>query len=107
MCAMRSPWMPGLALISVVNHFGCASPQSAPECTQTEIDCKGDKCGGWVIVEFDISLAGAVQNPQIVDFCPPGRFDSAVVLNAVSKWRYNPPAAPKHMRTKLTFKPPP
>ena len=53
-----------------------------------------------MIVEFDISLA-VVQNPRFVESCPPGRFDTPEVLEAVSKWKYDPPSAPKRVRSKL------
>jgi protein TonB len=44
---------------------------------------------GWVIVEFTISAAGTVKDPQVVDASPRSVFDRAA-LRAVRKWKYNP-----------------
>jgi len=44
---------------------------------------------GFVIVEFDVSEAGAVVNPRVLGAQPPGIFDRAA-LQAISRWKYKP-----------------
>lgn len=55
---------------------------------------------GWVKVRYDISAAGLVENPAVVESDPAGLFDAAA-LAAVAQWRYRPAivdGAPKRMR---------
>jgi protein TonB len=44
---------------------------------------------GWVIVEFNITRAGAVSDARVVAAKPARIFDSNT-LKAVARWRYNP-----------------
>lgn len=44
---------------------------------------------GWVRVQFDIGVTGAVRNVTAVESEPAGAFDKAAV-EAVARWRYNP-----------------
>ena len=44
---------------------------------------------GWVLIEFDITPAGAVMNPRVIDAEPSGVFDRAA-LRAIQKWKYKP-----------------
>jgi protein TonB len=44
---------------------------------------------GWVVVEFTISAAGTVMDPQVIASDPPSVFDGAA-LQAVRKWKYKP-----------------
>lgn len=44
---------------------------------------------GWVLVRFDVSAAGAVENARVVDAAPRGVFEGAA-LRAIGRWRYRP-----------------
>lgn len=44
---------------------------------------------GWVLVEFEITEYGTVENPVILDADPPNIFNRAA-LKAVIKWKYKP-----------------
>jgi protein TonB len=44
---------------------------------------------GWVLIEFDISPAGQVLNPRVIDADPAGIFDRAA-LRAIERWKYKP-----------------
>ena len=44
---------------------------------------------GWVVVEFDISKIGSVENPRVVAANPPRVFNQSAV-QAVRKYKYNP-----------------
>ncbi len=44
---------------------------------------------GWVLIEFDITPAGAVVNPVVVDADPANVFNSAA-LRAIRRWKYKP-----------------
>jgi TonB family protein len=47
------------------------------------------KVEGYVRVEYDITVDGAVANPRVVESVPPGIFDEAA-LAAVRSWRFHP-----------------
>lgn len=63
---------------------------------------------GWVEVEFDITPAGTVANPRVVDAQPPNIFNSAAI-NAILKWKYKPkirdgvPVVTRGVRVRLKF----
>ena len=57
-------------------------PQYPPRAKERGIE-------GWVVVEFTISAAGTVKDPQVVDAYPSSVFNRSV-LRAVRKWKYNP-----------------
>lgn len=44
---------------------------------------------GWVLVQFDVSPAGAVTNATAVDAQPRGMFEKNA-LRAIGRWRYRP-----------------
>jgi protein TonB len=44
---------------------------------------------GWVVVRFDISAAGGIKNPSVVDAHPGTIFNNAALI-AIRKWKYNP-----------------
>ncbi len=44
---------------------------------------------GWVLVQFDVTPAGTVENVQAVDAMPRGVFERNA-LRAVERWRYRP-----------------
>jgi protein TonB len=44
---------------------------------------------GWVIVQFNITAAGTVKDPVVVDAEPKGIFDDAAI-KAILRWRFNP-----------------
>ncbi len=44
---------------------------------------------GWVLVRFDVSASGAVENARVVDAAPRGVFEGAA-LRAIARWRYRP-----------------
>ena len=66
------------------------------------------KTGGWVLVEFDITLAGSVQNAVVVD-SEPGRIFDRSALKAIQKWKYRPkivngePVFQYGMQQKITY----
>jgi len=45
---------------------------------------------GFVLVAFDLTAAGEIRNPRVVDSWPGEEFDRAA-LSSVDKWRYEPP----------------
>lgn len=63
---------------------------------------------GYVDVEFTISPAGTVQDPQVIGAQPPQVFDRAA-LAAIARWRYNPkiengvPVARAGVQVRLRF----
>ncbi|WP_081231811.1 TonB family protein [Pseudoalteromonas luteoviolacea] len=50
---------------------------------------------GWVWLEFDVGITGAVKNIKVIDSYPKNIFTSALV-NAVSIWRYQPNSEKKN-----------
>jgi TonB family protein len=44
---------------------------------------------GWVLIEFDVSEAGAVENARVIEATPRGVFDANAV-RAIERWRYRP-----------------
>ena len=44
---------------------------------------------GHVVVRYDVTAAGTVANPRIVESEPAGTFDAAA-LTALSRWRFRP-----------------
>lgn len=84
----------GLALEGIGGNVGTAAadsdivplvrvePQYPPRAMERGIE-------GWVVVEFTISAAGTVKDPQVVDAYPSSVFNRSV-LRAVRKWKYNP-----------------
>ncbi len=44
---------------------------------------------GWVLIEFNITLFGAVVDPIVIDSDPARVFDSAA-LRAIQRWKYKP-----------------
>lgn len=54
-------------------------------------DAKEAGIEGYVVVRYDVDTEGRVTNPRVVDAVPPGVFDEAA-LQAVSRWRFRPPA---------------
>ncbi len=44
---------------------------------------------GWVLIEFDVSEAGAVENARVIEATPSGVFE-AYALRAIQRWRYRP-----------------
>ncbi len=44
---------------------------------------------GWVLVEFDISPDGTVQNAEVIESTPARVFDQSA-LSAVQRWKYEP-----------------
>ena len=63
---------------------------------------------GWVVVEFDITPAGTVENPRVIDALPQGTFDRAA-LKAIRKWKFKPqivngnPVAQFNKEYQITF----
>jgi TonB family protein len=62
---------------------------------------------GFVVVKFDISDNGRVNNVEVVESSPPGVFDDAA-LTAVRKWQYEPRkengvAVPSQAKARLVF----
>jgi protein TonB len=63
---------------------------------------------GWVLVQFDVSAAGAVVDPRVVDASPRGMFDKNA-LRAIERWRYRPAVVDgqaverRGLRVKLRF----
>ena len=63
---------------------------------------------GWVIVEFDITPAGTVENPRVIDALPQGTFDRAA-MKAIKKWKFKPkivngqPVAQYNKEYQITF----
>jgi protein TonB len=64
---------------------------------------------GWVLVQFTITPAGAVEDATVIDSQPAKTFDAAV-LKAVARWKYNPkveegvPVERRGIRVLLSFK---
>ena len=56
-------------------------PQYPPQARQRRIE-------GWVEIEFTISPAGMVENPEVIDAQPRTVFEQAA-LRAIRRWRYN------------------
>jgi TonB family protein len=50
---------------------------------------KSRATSGFVVVKFDISDSGRVNNVEVVESSPPGEFDDAA-MTAVRKWQYEP-----------------
>lgn len=50
------------------------------------MNARGD---GFVLVQFDISPAGTVENARAIDSAPRGMFEKSA-LNAIVRWRYRP-----------------
>lgn len=46
---------------------------------------------GYVVVRYDVDAEGRVRNARVVDAVPPGVFEESA-LQAVSRWRFRPPA---------------
>ncbi len=44
---------------------------------------------GYVVVRYDVTAAGAVANPRVVESVPAGTFDAAA-LASLSRWRFRP-----------------
>ena len=63
---------------------------------------------GYVLLEFTVNSAGAVENPVVVEADPPGIFDRAAVQAAL-KFKYKPkvvngePIAVAGVRNRITF----
>jgi len=63
---------------------------------------------GWVVVEFDITPAGTVENPRVIDALPAKTFDRAA-LKAIRKWKFKPqivngqPVAQFNKEYQITF----
>ena len=47
------------------------------------------KVEGYVRVEYDVTVDGAVENARVVEAVPPGIFDEAA-LAAVRSWKFHP-----------------
>ncbi|HUU04175.1 MAG TPA: TonB family protein [Myxococcota bacterium] len=64
---------------------------------------------GWVWLQFNITITGAVEKARVIDSQPPKIFDSAA-LRAIRKWKYKPkivdgaPVETRGVQVKLTFK---
>lgn len=43
--------------------------------------------GGWIIISFDITVTGTVENPVVVDGSPPGKFDR-IMLREVRNCKF-------------------
>jgi TonB family protein len=72
----------------------CAGSDADRDTTACLARCK-DSCSNWVIVEFDVSEDGHVQDPRVVEECPDSSFNSTA-LRAVRTWRYGPEGYGKH-----------
>ena len=46
-------------------------------------------CKNWVLIEFDISPSGRVEDPEIVQACPDNSFNY-FALESIKKWKYKP-----------------
>lgn len=63
---------------------------------------------GWVLLEFTVTKAGAVENPIVLRADPESIFDNAAI-RAVSRWKYKPqtisgqPADRPGVQTVITF----
>jgi len=63
---------------------------------------------GWVLLQFDVSAAGAVVDAQVVDASPRGMFEKSA-LRAIERWRYRPAVVDgqavewRGLRVKLSF----
>lgn len=44
---------------------------------------------GWVLVEFDVSETGGVENARVIDAAPHGVFEASA-LRAIGRWCYRP-----------------
>ena len=44
---------------------------------------------GWVLIEFDISETGVVENARVIDAAPQGLFEASA-LRAIGRWCYRP-----------------
>jgi protein TonB len=63
---------------------------------------------GWVLVQFDVSAAGAVVDARVVEASPRGMFEKNA-LRAIERWRYRPAVVNgqsverRGLRVKLSF----
>jgi TonB family protein len=53
-------------------------------------DAYNEHIEGYVVVSFDVTREGAVENLRIVDSSPRGVFEAGVI-RSVRDWRYEPP----------------
>jgi protein TonB len=64
---------------------------------------------GWVLLEFTITITGAVKKAKVIASDPPRIFDSAA-LKAIRKWKYKPkivngvPVETRGVQVKLSFR---
>jgi len=91
-----------------------ASPSRPPQVTSAGGMVYPDsahlkKVEGYVRVEYDVTVDGAVENAHVVESVPAGVFDEAA-LNAVRSWKFHPavrdgkPVESKGMVSRLDFK---
>ncbi|MYA15348.1 MAG: energy transducer TonB [Gammaproteobacteria bacterium] len=74
--------------------FGCASPGRPPQFIGGAdlvypADAKANGVEGRVVVRYDVTVAGTVDNAVVIESVPPGVFDDAA-LAAVRSWRFRP-----------------
>lgn len=65
------------------------------------VGCASSAQCDWVVLEFEVTDSGRVEDPRVLDSCPPGKFD-AEALKAIRKFRYEP-GEPRTMKTMLRF----
>jgi len=64
---------------------------------------------GYVVISYDVTVEGTVENAKVVESVPPGVFDEAA-LKAVSGWRFQPAVehgtsvVARGLRSKIGFK---
>jgi TonB family protein len=88
--------------------IACAGTGGRPDytppggCELTIEECRHLGCDGWIELEFDVTPAGAVENPVVLAACPPGYFEEAA-LKAVAGWEYPPSQGKPRTRVRLDF----
>lgn len=97
----RTVWI-ALALALAV---GCSGARTLPLISATGAvyppDAREAGIEGYVVVGYDVDAEGRVVNARVVEATPPGVFDESA-LAAVSRWRFEPPAAETAPVTGLT-----
>jgi TonB family protein len=84
-----------LACLALTGILGCASGDRPLQLLSGTgaiypPDARADGVEGYVVVRYDVSADGRVDNVRVVDAEPRGIFDEAAV-QAVSRWRFRPP----------------
>ena len=91
---MRKAALAALLLGGSTLLAGCSAPSRSPQFLSGPDlvyppAARAAGIEGHVVVRYDVTAAGAVANPRVVESVPAGTFDAAA-LASLSRWRFRP-----------------